>query len=253
MIKFFRKIRQNQLNENKFSKYMLYAFGEIALVVIGILIALQVNLLNEEQKQKKKEQSILGNFEKSLETDLRNLEFSIDLNNRVDSSISILLDHFEQNKDYNDSLKFHFGNTTFTPALRINLSVFETLKSNNLSLISNNKLREDIIDFYNYYITEVQNSNERYADITQYVSLNLYDTRFRSFWYSNYKEWSKNRVKIKPEMIPLDFNSLKNDTEYLYFLRSLPNRRNILVRDHINVLSLQIEQLIFDIKSELAK
>ena len=140
MIKFFRKIRQNQLNENKFSKYMLYAFGEIALVVIGILIALQVNLLNEEQKQKKKEQSILGNFEKSLETDLRNLEFSIDLNNRVDSSISILLDHFEQNKDYNDSLKFHFCNTTFTPALRINLSVFETLKSNNLSLISNNKL-----------------------------------------------------------------------------------------------------------------
>jgi len=43
MIKFFRKIRQKLLIENKFSKYILYAIGEIILVVIGILIALQIN------------------------------------------------------------------------------------------------------------------------------------------------------------------------------------------------------------------
>jgi hypothetical protein len=47
MIKFFRKIRQKMLTENKFSKYLLYAIGEIALVVIGILIALSVNNSNE--------------------------------------------------------------------------------------------------------------------------------------------------------------------------------------------------------------
>ncbi len=50
MIKFFRRIRQNLLKENKFSKYLLYAIGEIVLVVIGILIALQINNLNEESK-----------------------------------------------------------------------------------------------------------------------------------------------------------------------------------------------------------
>ena len=43
MIKFFRKIRQNLLMENKTGKYFKYAFGEIVLVVIGILIALQIN------------------------------------------------------------------------------------------------------------------------------------------------------------------------------------------------------------------
>ena len=43
MIKFFRKIRQQLLTENKFSKYMLYAIGEIVLVIIGILIALAIN------------------------------------------------------------------------------------------------------------------------------------------------------------------------------------------------------------------
>ena len=43
------------LTENKFSKYLLYAIGEIVLVVIGILIALQVNNLNEVEKVKDKE------------------------------------------------------------------------------------------------------------------------------------------------------------------------------------------------------
>jgi hypothetical protein len=52
MIKFFRRIRQQLLKENKFSKYLLYAVGEIVLVVIGILIALQINTWNEERVKK---------------------------------------------------------------------------------------------------------------------------------------------------------------------------------------------------------
>jgi len=47
MIKFFRKIRQQLLAENKFTKYLIYAIGEIVLVVIGILIALSINNWNE--------------------------------------------------------------------------------------------------------------------------------------------------------------------------------------------------------------
>ena len=50
MLKFFRKIRQNLIKENKASKYLLYAIGEIFLVVIGILIALQLNT-NKENKE----------------------------------------------------------------------------------------------------------------------------------------------------------------------------------------------------------
>lgn len=50
MIKFYRKIRQKLLSENKFSKYLLYAIGEIVLVVIGILIALSINNWNEQRK-----------------------------------------------------------------------------------------------------------------------------------------------------------------------------------------------------------
>lgn len=55
MIKFFRHIRKRLLSENKFSKYLLYAIGEIILVVIGILIALQINNWNEERNLNKQE------------------------------------------------------------------------------------------------------------------------------------------------------------------------------------------------------
>lgn len=59
MIKFFRHIRQRMIKENRVSKYLLYAIGEIALVMIGILLALQVNTWNEGRKQTTHEQKVL--------------------------------------------------------------------------------------------------------------------------------------------------------------------------------------------------
>ena len=59
MIKFFRKIRQNLLSEGKTGKYFKYAIGEIVLVVIGILIALQINNWNESRKMKIEEKKML--------------------------------------------------------------------------------------------------------------------------------------------------------------------------------------------------
>ena len=52
MIKSFRRARQKLLKDNRFPKYLVYAFGEIALVMIGILLALQVNNWNEGRKNK---------------------------------------------------------------------------------------------------------------------------------------------------------------------------------------------------------
>ena len=62
MIKFFRHIRQNLIMENKTSKYFKYAIGEIVLVVIGILIALQINNWNENRKNNLWEQQFLTDF-----------------------------------------------------------------------------------------------------------------------------------------------------------------------------------------------
>ena len=67
MIKFFRHIRQKLLSENKFSKYLLYAIGEILLVVIGILIALQINNWNQEKIDRKQEVKLLSQITTDLE------------------------------------------------------------------------------------------------------------------------------------------------------------------------------------------
>jgi len=66
MIKFFRKIREKMLTENKFSKYLLYAIGEIILVVIGILIALSINNWNENRKNTIEEKAILESLYENL-------------------------------------------------------------------------------------------------------------------------------------------------------------------------------------------
>ncbi|MFT7606142.1 MAG: hypothetical protein ACI8VT_003741 [Saprospiraceae bacterium] len=80
MIKFFRKIRQNMIKENKTSKYMLYAIGEIILVVIGILIALSINNWNQKKTERKVEQDYISSLIEDAKTDLSNFENIITLN-----------------------------------------------------------------------------------------------------------------------------------------------------------------------------
>ena len=78
MITFFRKVRQKLLTENKFSKYLLYAIGEIMLVVIGILIALQINNWNTNRKNSQFEQSILVDIELEIAANIDRLKETID-------------------------------------------------------------------------------------------------------------------------------------------------------------------------------
>ena len=70
MFRFFRQIRQRLLNENRFSKYLLYAVGEIILVMIGILLALQVNTWNQDRQERKLEYSYLNRLYEDLQGDL---------------------------------------------------------------------------------------------------------------------------------------------------------------------------------------
>lgn len=77
MIRFFRRIRQKLFSENKFSKYLFYAIGEIALVMIGILLALQVNNWNEERKQDRQELELLESLREEFNFNRDELERSI--------------------------------------------------------------------------------------------------------------------------------------------------------------------------------
>ncbi|PQJ82006.1 DUF6090 family protein [Polaribacter glomeratus] len=71
MIKFFQKIRRRLLKESKFNRYFIYAIGEIILVVIGVLIALQVNNWNENKLQHKKTEVIFNQIINELVVDVK--------------------------------------------------------------------------------------------------------------------------------------------------------------------------------------
>jgi hypothetical protein len=91
MIKFFRKIRQNLLVENKTGKYLKYAFGEIVLVVIGILIALQINNWNERKNNITKTTNILKEIQLDLINDIKNVNQGFDDFIRADSILELIV------------------------------------------------------------------------------------------------------------------------------------------------------------------
>ena len=70
MIKLFRKIRKKLLKKKKVSKYLLYAIGKIILVVIGILIALQLNNLNDQKKINNQEKKLLVELVNNLDENI---------------------------------------------------------------------------------------------------------------------------------------------------------------------------------------
>lgn len=75
MLRFFRKMRSALIPENRFGRYFFYALGEIVLVVVGILIALQVNNWNENRKTAKQEKNFFSDILNDLEKDNANLTY----------------------------------------------------------------------------------------------------------------------------------------------------------------------------------
>jgi hypothetical protein len=153
MIKFFRKIRQNMIKENRISKYMLYAIGEIILVVIGILFALQINNWNQKDKSDQLANVYLIDFKHDLETDITSLEKRINDNKALSKTIdSIFLTLATKNKLSNREL-MHFYNqhasltseSYFIPE-KITIRQFEG--SNNTQLISSKTIKVKLFKYY---------------------------------------------------------------------------------------------------------
>ncbi|WP_242155683.1 DUF6090 family protein [Aestuariivivens sediminis] len=140
MIKFFRKIRQQLLAENKFSKYLIYAIGEIVLVVIGILIALWINNLNQQRKIKTEEQVVLKQLKNEFTINLKQLNSKIDIRNDMLKDFEDCLNYFANQKIESDSLftaklgSLHLP-LTFDPIQK------DLVGSGSIQIISNKELK----------------------------------------------------------------------------------------------------------------
>ena len=157
MIKFFRHIRQNLIMENKTGKYFKYAIGEIILVVIGILIALQINNWNENQKSKKDERYVLTEVLKNLEEDAVLVNEIITQRQKAKTAVIALQKSMKPKTKDSDSLQFYLVDLlTFERYFPIN-NAYEILKSKGLQL-SNNELTTKISRYYDYEQPKMSNS-----------------------------------------------------------------------------------------------
>ena len=149
MIKFFRKIRQQLLLQNRFRKYILYAIGEIVLVMIGILLALQVNNWNQSRQDKKFETTMLHEIKGSLESDLFSERVLKNFINTKQKGIQELLKMTTSNQIYPDSMLLKvYNDMTFHLSISYNKGGYEAIKSVGIDKISNDSLRKMLIETY---------------------------------------------------------------------------------------------------------
>ena len=172
MIKFFGKIRHMLLSEKKFGKYLLYAIGEIVLVVIGILIALQVNNYNNRRIERTREIKYLKNIVLDLKKDIARLDYLIEFRKSRIISDQDLIDHIN-GKPINDlnKLSWNVVHSMWEEHFSPNNSTFtELASSGNLSLISNDKIKVLLLELDEIHKTNEMTIDHEEFDYREYIS-----------------------------------------------------------------------------------
>ena len=166
MIKFFRRIRQKLLSENKFSKYLIYAIGEIVLVMIGILLALQVNNWNNDRIEANREQTILRNLRSDFKDNITELNRIYDGTEASYRSavriLEIIKDDGPINPEEINSLLNSIVNGFFSLDLNA-ASIDELINSGSLSIIKDVELREQISG-WSFIVADSEDDIEIYYD-----------------------------------------------------------------------------------------
>ena len=189
MIKFFRKIRQRLLSENKFNKYLLYAIGEIILVVIGILIALQINNWNELKKSLKLEKTYYCKIAEDLQVDIQNIDSSlVSVDKRIESTERFLKNLLKIQKDKQVIFKDLLPTFRYYKFIPTKAAIVDITSSGKLETLRNQKLKNSILSHY----TEQDNALQ-IIDINDKAHIDkLFDIkRFADFGFQEVPEYQK--------------------------------------------------------------
>ena len=208
-MKLFRKIRNPPAGEagkfaddNRPLKYMRYAMGEIVLVVIGILIALQINTWNEERKNRNFEFLTLSELKKNIGYDLQQMDsMNTEFNQTIRSS-GIVLRALSSDQKFHDSLNIHFGRAMIYLDMNFHKGIYESIKSSGSQIINDEVLRFEINNYYDYSITDMEDGfREIRDDFYNYMLTYLRE---------DFKYYTSSNKKAEPR----DFEGLKNNDTY---------------------------------------
>lgn len=240
MIKFFRKTRQRLLTENKFSNYLIYALGEIILVVLGILIALQINNWNENRKIKNKEIETLKEIRSDLIQNIDDIDVNIKSLIVSKEANEIIIDHIENSLPYNDSLRYYFANLYPYIVFTMNQTTYDNLKQIGLNLISNDSLKNNISDLY----------------ANQYSSYRMFEKTYLVEHHNNYIKpiymAEFNSFEVKSSLQLINYEQFLTHKQYKQVMNYSVSMFATFIRIQSN-LKVSIEELIIEINKELEK
>ena len=228
MIKFFRKIRQKMLTENKFSKYMLYAIGEIILVVIGILIALSINNWNQERIQKLEEQTIVKNIHNEYLQNKTILKRRIEEAELCEAALKQLMNIIGKDEDYLkkqnvDSLLFYaIDPPIFRPSEN---TISGLIQSGRLELLQN----QDLVNLIYNWRRTMEALTDRTIRFTAILDNEIYPYLSKKYSFKdidaygplNWKEKSSLKVDKFQIFKEIEFENMTD--EFLYWMADNKN------------------------------
>lgn len=225
----------------KWPEYLL----EILVLVIGIYGAFALDRWGENKVRKNIEIEILKGCQKELLTDLQDIELNMRELSQSLRSIDIIIAAFENDQLYHDSLAFHFNYTLLPMHFVHSTSSFETLKSKGLDIIRNDTLRSQLIRLYDsQYDFFLQGE----ADELKYVEYNierLLPGRFEAGWNFGASN------SFNGEMVPIDYEALKKDPAYLYFIKTQRNRTYSYIEFFYINLKRSVQDMLTALSNEL--
>lgn len=209
MLTFLRRIRRRLLTEGNPTAYLLYAIGEIALVVIGILIALQIDNWNSVKKERQLELELLGEIRVGLQDDLEKAKGNLEFQNEITKCQEVMIDWFESPHPFHDSLSYYLSRAILYSRFLPNSGSYETLKQIGSTIITNDSLRNQITFLY-----EVEFVRYR-IELADYKEL-------RSTIWSLLPAHFEEMAWFEPLRI-IDETKFKSDQELLFHFRTTNN------------------------------
>lgn len=216
MSKVFRSMRFGAIESSGGKKYILYALGEILLIVVGILIALQISNWNEEKRLQKQSQGLLEEIHRGFSGDSTELASFIRMQELVLKSQNIVVNWMQSEAAYDDSLSVHLSRIYIATDFPIDYSGYETLKSFGLNQIDNADIRMSISNVY----------ESKYPKFIKFTE--IYQGFLDQLLMHNSKHFSElNYMQASLELT--DVSEFKTDKDYAYHLRTLKNFNQLML------------------------
>ena len=257
-MRLFRNVRQQLASENKVMAYLRYAIGEIILVVIGILIALQVNNWNSVRIEKNKESAYLNNINRDLNEQIKSIVVQMNYEMKMSQKARSIIKYYKEHHKFKVDSSFTSAIGSLTSRrtfVKINPTYTELLSSGNVDIISDNKFKGNLINYYQKLERVeliINKNNNLFTDavfvpgvirLSELQTSSTYDELLTSGTLTkNEQDSLANYVRLNEDNLKAITASQLEDPENQLTMINLINYRYLLANLHHALLMIQKEK-----------